>query len=229
MKRTKTFPQTAWSLVGRAGKHDSAALNELLSVYLPVIRSYLIHVRRLDAQECDDVVQGFIERCVLRGSLLSRADRQRGRFRSLLVVALNNYLIDQGRKPKIGPTKPLDSPEVPNVKAAERPDPFETLWARQVIRLAIEKVRADCIAAGQENYWSLFELRILRPALNGAEPQPYDKCIRSLGFPSVAIACNALVTVQRRLHRAVRDAIQKYVPQSDVENEISALRQILAQ
>jgi hypothetical protein len=223
----RTFPQTAWSLVERAGKREPDALNKLLVIYLPVIRSYLIHVRRLDAQKCDDVIQGFIERCLLRGSLLTRADRQKGRFRNLLVTALNRYLVDQSRTTKIAAIKSLDNAEVANVRAPEAPDPFDTLWARQVVRLALDRAKEECITAGQGNYWSLFELRVLRPALDGVEPETYHRCVQPLGFTSVAAACNALVTVQRRLHRALREAIRVYESQSAVEDEIRDLRRIL--
>ena len=92
----------------------------------------------------------------------------------------------------------------------------------------LEKARNECTAAGQQSYWTLFELRILIPALNDAEPQPYETCIKSLGFTSVAMACNALVTVQRRLHRALRSVVRDYEPRSNIEDEIAALREILA-
>jgi hypothetical protein len=71
-------------------------------------------------------------------------------------------------------------------------------------------------------------LRVLRPALYRLEPEQYDKCIRLLGFPSVAVACSALVAVQRRLQRGLREAVGRYAPKSAVDNEIRALREILS-
>ena len=57
------FPQTQWSLVALAGGdqgRQSAALEEFLRRYLPALRSHLVHRRRLNRDEAEDLLQAFI-------------------------------------------------------------------------------------------------------------------------------------------------------------------------
>ena len=91
------FPTTHWSLVGRAGYQGDeelhrAALNDLLKRYLPALQAHLIYGKRIDVNEADDLVQGFVTNKVLERDLIQRAEPERGRFRSLLATALDNYV-----------------------------------------------------------------------------------------------------------------------------------------
>ena len=89
-KRVNRFPQTRWSLVGRAGGRDPNALAALISLYLPVLRSYLCNSRAVVSSVAEEIVQGFAEERLLAGNLLDRATPERGRFRSLLIVSLKS-------------------------------------------------------------------------------------------------------------------------------------------
>ena len=83
--------------------------------------------------------------------------------------------------------------------------------------------------ANQARFWTLFELRVLGPALDGSEPLQYAECIERLGFPSVAVACNALVTVQRRLRAALRATVAKYTHPEEIEDELVSLRRVISE
>jgi len=123
---------------------------------------------------------------------------------------------------------PLEAADVVDPGVPDQVDAFDLLWARQLMRLVLDRVREECEAANQAHYWGLFDRRLLSPALEGGKPTPYADCIGELGFASVAEACNALVTVQRRFRRALRASVAEYVGQSDVEEEIAALHSVFA-
>ena len=94
------FPSTHWSAVERAagGGGDRAALAELLTRYLPAMKTFLVLDRRLDPHRSDDLLQGFVAELVLEKNLLSRADPARGRFRTFLLACLSRYVSTQRRR-----------------------------------------------------------------------------------------------------------------------------------
>jgi hypothetical protein len=96
------FPLTRWSLVGRAAGAGGdmrvrAAVNELVVRYLPALRAHLVLTRRLSPDDADDLLQNFMASKVLEQNLFSRADEAQGKFRTFLLAALGNYLIDHVR------------------------------------------------------------------------------------------------------------------------------------
>src|SRR4051812_23478431 len=92
------FPQTQWTLLGRAGEATSdgqrQALGTILQRYMPALRTHLLLERRLAPERADDLLQSFVSRKVLEQKLIRQADRQRGRFRTFLLRTLNNFVID---------------------------------------------------------------------------------------------------------------------------------------
>src|SRR5678815_584864 len=97
------FPTTRWSLIERTQCADGApvaagrtAMGMVLTRYLPPLRAHLLR-RGIAADRVDDLLQGFIADKVLERDLLATADRERGRFRSFLITALNNYAANQLR------------------------------------------------------------------------------------------------------------------------------------
>src|SRR5215217_2507880 len=91
------FPSTQWSVVETAGREDSRgdrpALETLLKRYLPALRGHLLCRRAVQPDRIDDLLQGFVTSKVLE----ARGDRNRGRFRTLLLTALDHFVISQVR------------------------------------------------------------------------------------------------------------------------------------
>jgi DNA-directed RNA polymerase specialized sigma24 family protein len=221
--------RTNWSLVRRAAAGDSRALSNFVQQYMPVLR---LHVRRLvraNQAECDDLLQDFLQHRLLSRDFLRRADPEKGRFRGLLITALNHYLIDSRRRQRGPIPVSIDDVSIPNPPAPVTSDSFDVTWARHLIRLALDRARQDCFAAEQSSYWTLFEWRLLKPAIEGCAPVPYADCMARLGFTTVAEACNALVTVQRRIRRALRVCVAEYAAPEEIEQEIADLHGVLTE
>src|SRR5688500_13735823 len=95
------FATTRWSLIrnGHVAGAQSAGnegLAKLCQIYWRPIFTF-IYRSGYSAQDAQDLTQDFFL-VILEGTLLQSADPARGRFRSLLVKSLENFLIDAAVK-----------------------------------------------------------------------------------------------------------------------------------
>ena len=94
------WPRTSWSrldLLGADPEDRSQEIyEELISRYWPAVYSYIRRTGR-SSDEASDLTQGFICDVVLGRQLFHAANRDRGRFRSLLLTALKNYIVERHR------------------------------------------------------------------------------------------------------------------------------------
>ena len=96
----EAFLTTHWSLIECVKEHvdqDRALIGLLLDRYWKPVYCYLRR-KDYDNEQAKDLTQGFFHEVVLNRALIERADQAKGRFRSFLLHALNQYLIDEQRK-----------------------------------------------------------------------------------------------------------------------------------
>lgn len=231
------FPTTRWSLVDRAGREgleaERRALGQLLSQYLPALRSHLIHSKRLQPADADDVLQDFVAGKILERELIAKANEQLGKFRTFLLTALDRFLLNRIRDGKaqkrvVGAALNLGE-EDDQLPASGRADAYDVEWARQVLQEAIGRMRAECQAAGRDAVWGMFECRVLASLTPDAPPVEYGELVRRFGFRSPGQASNALVTAKRMYARVLRSVVGEYAcDAAEVEAEINELHRILA-
>ena len=236
----RDLPSTHWSLIRQVCESDPVAarraLAELLRRYLPALRSYLVLQKRLPADRADDLIQGFLASEVLDGQLIRRADPGRGKFRGLLITALDRYALRDLRRSRARKREPdravsLDEAGTASAEWARRPpsDVFDVAWARRVIDQALDAMRTECDGAGRSDLWLVFEGRILSPTLDGADPVPYEELVSRFGLQSPKQAANAVITARRMFTRHLREVVAQYVlDPSDIDREISDLQQTLS-
>src|SRR3954447_23482353 len=96
------FPTTRWTLLDRAARGDAEvrhqALADLLRLYVGPIRAFIIARRGVSPDQADDILQDFLSVKWLEQDLLSRAQREKGRFRSYLLTALDHFISNWYRK-----------------------------------------------------------------------------------------------------------------------------------
>lgn len=238
------FPPTRWTLIERAADSTAEdaeeALGELLERYLPALRAHLVHAMRVHPDQADDLVQGFVADKILRGDLIARARRDRGKFRTLMLTSLNRYAISEFRRistarraPTGGSPIPLDSLTQEANAALAIPaasTDFDLAWIREIVDETLRRVEHDCRSSGRVHYWVLFQKRVVQPILEGAQPEPYAEMVVRLGFLSPVQAANALFTVKRMFERSFRSVVWEYTgSEPDVDEEIRELRAILAE
>lgn len=220
-------------MVARAGNQNEA-MGELLSRYLPALKSHFVLRKKLAPDRVDDLLQSFIATKVLAGDFLSRARRDKGRFRSFLLASVERHVIDafreenaQKRSPGQGMMLSLDA--LPDISGGQLGNVFDTAWAREVIAEALRRVQRECEASGRAAFWGVFEARVVAPALEGQKPPGYDTLVAKFGFDSPMQASNALITAKRMFARALRSVVAEYAKdEREVDSEIQELRMALA-
>lgn len=234
------FPPTdeMWSLVqqARGNVKDTAcrlALGQLLTRYLPPLRAHLVRQKRLEPHRAEDILQGFITGKILEQQLIAKADRERGRFRTFLLSALENYLRDVMRHEKAAcrhPGTPMAQVDE-HLDAAAAPESadFDAAWARLIIDQAVAKMRLECEQSRRPDLWTVFELRILKPCLEDAEPLGYEALVTRLGLTSCVQAGNLQVTAKRMFRRCLETVVGEYAQSPDeTETELADLLRLMA-
>ena len=161
--RRGTFVTTRWSLIlsgaGVKSKEEeiSAALAELCRIYWRPIFAFICR-RGYSTQDAEDLTQDFFV-IILEGDWLQNADPSRGRFRSLLLKSLKNFLnddVDKVNARKRGGDVSFISwdawvSEVPSQlsMSTQRLDSlpaerlFDVRWAATVVELALRRLREE--------------------------------------------------------------------------------------
>ncbi len=235
------FPTTHWSLVNRAGGVEatqaSQALNQLLTRYLPALRAHLTRNKRLDAHRADDIVQEFISTKFLEQDLAAVADPARGKFRTLVLTALDRFLVSQQRRSSAKKRSADEAATLEGdaLQAAASPaqkhaaDPFDIEWARQLLAEVASRMESECHSCGKEDVWAIFEARILNPTFRATEPVDYASLVERFGLRSPTQAANILVTAKRMFQRILRSVVGEYALSAEpIDEEIRALHQILS-
>lgn len=228
------FMTTNWTLIARA-RNNRAALDELLQQYWNPIYAYLRRAgyRREDAAE---LTQEFIADVMLERDLIGRASPQTGQFRAFLKMALRNFIIDHRRsragRHSAANFPQLDQAALENAEPESHADPsiaYDRQWARTVMTIALERVRADCVRQGLDAHWNAFEHRVLTPEMRGDSRPPLEDVARQLALESADVAAGMIFTVKRKLRTAVQSVVSETVSTpSELESELAALKHALS-
>lgn len=137
-----------WSLIARAAAGERPARSVFSRGYLPVVRAFLEarwRGTRL-ASEVDDAVQEVFVECLRENGVLAGADAGRGDLRGLLFGVSRKVAArfeERARKhPRVGEAPVLALEEL-QAREASLSVLFDREWARSVLRLAGERMRAD--------------------------------------------------------------------------------------
>ena len=234
----RAFLTTHWSVIEAAGSGDQdgdrALIGLLLYQYWRPVYCYLRR-KGYPNEQAKDLTQGFFHEVVLQRRLVEKADPAKGRFRSFLLIALNRYLSDvhdartaRKRIPKdklvrLDVTEPEGLTAAPEQLNAE--DCFNTAWISLLLERALEQVEAQCHEDNKTVHWYVFRDRLLQPILNRAEPPSLKEICGTYGIDSEASASNMIVTVKRRLQKAMRQHLRRSVTSDGlVDGEMEELR-----
>ncbi len=232
----EAFLTTHWSLIAEIDStqdRDRALIGVLLQKYWKPVYCYL---RRKGCanEEAKDLTQGFFHEIVLNKNLIQRADPAKGRFRSFLLHALDQYIINerqrqsaQKRVPR-GGLVPLDAigpAAIP--ETIVRLDPAESYnyaWLSALLDEVLQQVETGCIHDGMETHWRIFQERTVQPILGATQrPSLADLCAR-YGIADEKKASNMATTVKRRFQATLKERIRRTVLTEDqIEGELAEL------
>lgn len=233
--------QTDWSMIYDAAygqeDHARAAWDQLARRYWPAIYAYIRRHGR-DVDQASDLTQGFVCDVMLGRRLLAVADPRRGRFRTLLLTALKNYIAERHRAdtrrkraPADGKILELDGRggEALVPTTTETPEgAFVAQWSVMLVQRVLDRVRQSCEAEGLGRHWSIFEARVVRPMLHGEPPTDYAVLVERFEVRDVAQAANMMITVKRRFARMLYDEVGQTVENvADIDDELRVLMRAL--
>ena len=171
----KAFLTTHWSLIKDIKSDDErnrSLADLLIQRYWKPVYFYLRR-KGFDNEQAKDLTQGFFHEVVLGRQLAQTADPARGRFRSLLLSALERYVIDQMDKEAARKRIPkdklvsldlVDHWDLPDVVSESSPsDSYNYGWVSALLDQILSQVQAKCIDQDMEVHWNIFHDRVVRP------------------------------------------------------------------
>jgi RNA polymerase sigma factor (sigma-70 family) len=230
------FVTTHWSQVVAAGHGDTPgardALGRFCATYWYPLYAYVRRCGR-SPEDAQDLTQEFFAR-LISSNRLGMADQKRGRFRSFLLSAMNNFLSDEwdkNRAKKRGGGQTLLNLDSAEARYAREPvdsvtpeQIFERRWALTLLDDVVNRLRAEYDVEGKTKLF-----KALKPCLVGDRAeQPYVDLGRKLGLSESAVK-SAVHRLRRRYRNLLRNAIAQTVsPPEEVDEELSYLFAVLA-
>lgn len=197
------FQTTRWSLILSISDSEAPsqtardALAQLCQIYWRPIFAFLCR-RGYSISDAEDLTQGFFL-SVLEGQLLKRADPERGRFRTLLLKGLNDFLKDEHRKRSArkrggdvqfvswdemaaeAPSRLSIPEEALTSWPAERI--FDLRWAATVVERALQRLAAECERHGRRRVFDALSQYLAADR----EDVSYAQISKKLGVPETGM------------------------------------------
>ena len=240
----REFVTTRWSLILSARNPGSEqqkardALAELCRTYWRPIFSF-VRGRGHSNEDAQDLTQDFFA-TILKNNWLQHADRNRGRFRSLLLRSLQNFLINAAERTHArkrgGDVEFIswhdwmaESPSqfsIPMQGTDSLPPEriFDLNWAVTVVEHALQRLREECESKGK-----LWLFQSLSPHLTDERDEmSYANLSAELGMAESAVK-KQLHKMRQRYRSLLRDEVSQTVEDpSEVDDEIRYLCASLA-
>jgi RNA polymerase sigma factor (sigma-70 family) len=236
------FATTRWSLIRNGGAAGARSANEglaqLCQIYWRPIFTF-IYRRGYSAQDAQDLTQDFFV-VLLEGPLLQTADPARGRFRSLLIRSLKNFLVDaqvRRRTQKRGgglqfvswekwmaeaPCQLSISAQALETSPAEAL--FDLSWAAAVAEEALRRLRLECESKGRRRVYEVLH-RYLTAERGDIS---YQDLSVALGVPEPSVK-SLLHQFRKRYRGLLREEVAKTVEsEAGVDDEIRYLCALLS-
>ncbi len=240
----REFVTTRWSLILSAANLGSEeqkardALAELCRTYWRPIFSFVCG-RGYSIEDAQDLTQDFFV-IILEHNWLQNADRNRGRFRSLLLRSLQNFLINADEKTHArkrggdvefiswdnwAAEEPLQLPIMPQAIDSLPPEQlFDLSWATTVVEHALRRLHEECESKGK--LW-LFQ-GLSRHLTEDRDEVSYANLSADLGIAE-AVVKKQLHKMRQRYRCLLRAEVSRTVDDpADVDDEIRYLCAALA-
>ena len=230
------FPNTRWSEVLAATQPKSPdaarALDSLCRAYWPPLYAY-VRCCGKSPQDAQDLTQEFFRR-LLEKHWLKDADRQKGRLRTFLVLALKHFMANEWRRASAQKRGGLQSHTPFDTQFAESgsaADPkmtpeevYDREWALTLLNLTLNKLKAEFAATGRAGDFD--KLKGCLMAEHGTTD--YPAIARQLGVNTGA-ARVAVHRLRKRFRQLYREEIARTLADgNDLDGELRHLTAALA-
>jgi len=216
------FQTTCWTQLLNAktsnDERERLVINNLLQRYWKPVYCYLRH-KGYSNDKAKDMTQGFFAEIVLERHLFQQANPKKGKFRSFLLTALNRYVTDKHRyeaaEKRKAPSTMLaldefDLSRVPTrIPGASPEECFNHAWIAVMLEQVLLDVKRECYRNNREDYWGVFEARVLLPIISGKKPVSLPDLCKKYSIKDESRASNMMITVKRRLRKALECNMRK--------------------
>ena len=207
-----TFPTTIWTRILEVRKDPGAVKDLVVRRYRPPVYDY---ARRqgLSHEDSEDVAQEVFLR-ICSEDFLGKANREKGKFRDLIQAVARHVIASHRRyllaaRRDVRKEVALDDFEFPKDSAPD--DEFDTAWAGNLVRLAMEKLEGN------------LSLDLLRAHLDGATCR---ELAAKVGKTEHAV--EALVyRVKERMRQEIEILVAEYSEAGRMDEELAAIFRLL--
>jgi RNA polymerase sigma-70 factor (ECF subfamily) len=217
------FPSTIWTQVRDAAAGRTTATTDFVARYRPAVVSF-VRRRGVDMAEAEDVAQEVFLR-LFDGEVLERADRARGRFRSLLLSVTRHVLGHHFEKKSAlkrgGAVVTLSFAAVEGLRldeclAKDEHDPeFDREWLANLLEAALGRLRRE-----NAEYHECVRAFLV-------DERSHREIASALG-KTEAMVRNAISRGKARLARLLREEIGLYAScPAEHEDEVRYLSSLL--
>jgi RNA polymerase sigma factor (sigma-70 family) len=242
--RSDLFPSTHWSVVLAAGRTRAepdiagAALAELCQIYWAPLYSF-VRSRGYTVHDAQDLTQGFFA-YLLEHKIYTRADRQKGRFRSFLLASIKNFLadaVDRERTLKRGggqnfvalydaQAKEAESLFQTYSRTSNEDWLFDRSWAEALVAAGLERLLSDYKQQGKEHLFDALRIFVA----GGADPLPsYGELADRLEISESTLRSH-VTRLRARYRDALRAEVRRTVDtETQVDDELHELLHVLTQ
>lgn len=231
-----TFLTTHWSLIESVKKNqdsDRALIGLLLERYWKPVYCYL-RSKGYDNEQAKDLTQGFLHEVVLNRKLFERADSSKGRFRSFLLHALNQYIVDDRRKEnarkhiprdKLIPFDISDSPALMDIPYDLDPEQiFNYAWKAELLDRVLSEVKNNYVKRGTDTHWYVFRDRVLEPVMEDCKVPSLSTICERYSIDNETTASNMLKTVKRFFKSVLNKHVRQTVASDkEVDSEVAEI------
>ncbi len=236
---SRSMSQTNWAQMRDAASGSStapASLDAITRRAWPAIHAF-IRASGHANEAATDLTQGFFADVFLGRHLIEKAEEERGRFRTLLMSAVRNYLHDAHRRKSAVSRKPVqamrslhtmngDGVEVHDAAGVSPERAFHTRYVGAIVRAAASRLQRELVADGNEISWEVFRMRVLQAAMTG-DVRGYDEIANALGIDKGTCAARVLLA-KRRFAKLLKEEILTTVEDpADLDDEVAQLLALL--
>jgi RNA polymerase sigma factor (sigma-70 family) len=236
--RDELFVSTRWTMVLKAGDsaaasaHALSALSELCQIYWRPLYVFL-RKQGYGREDAQDLTQGFFAH-LIENRGYAHADREKGQFRSFLLVAFKNFIADARdhkhalkRGGGMIPEKLDDKTETQIAGAVkwQANEVYDREWAVSLVRQALDRLEQECALAGKAELF-----RCLMPRLAATEESgvAYEEMARRSNLTVTALRYG-LARLRARYRAILREEVRGTVREDgEVDEELRYLCQVLA-
>lgn len=215
------FPETRPDVADHLHADPRGSLEDVCRRYWKPVYRYVRSAWAKSNEEAKDLTQAFFL-WLLEGDALARYTPERGSFRAFFRVLLKRFVghreAAEQRLKRGGGVRILSDRDLADLSSNPAPastDPdadFDRAWGVEVLRYALERVRAALERHGRDDLWRLFEAHEL-----GSERPSYGELGARYGLSETQVR-DRLAAVRREVRREMREELGR-LTSGDVEAE----------